>query len=297
MPALRSLFVDRRRQALVFAAVVVGAGTGLLVAAFDKLTAGVMLERLFEAPLAIQAAAPLAGLAVAALSLRWIAGGANPATADAYVENFHDRTHPMPQRPVLGRIVASIATLGSGGAMGFEGPSIYMGAAFGSVVQNRFRRFLRADETKSLLVAGAAGGVAAIFKAPATGVLFALESPYQDDIARHGLIPALVRGGHQLPHLRCPARHQAAVEPDDRRRRFQRSGPLRRCRGGTGGRLRGPGLRLVDAAGQAHCRGDAHGRSGRAVRCRVSRVGCAVAPPVRRRAHHRARVPHRCLDR
>lgn len=192
MPALRSLYVDRRRQALVIAAVVVGAGTGLLVAAFDKLTAGVMLERLFTAPLAIQAAAPVVGLAVAALSLRWIAGGANPATADAYVENFHDRTHPLPQRPVAGRIVASIATLGSGGAMGFEGPSIYLGAAFGSAVQNRFRRFLRADETKSLLVAGAAGGVSAIFKAPATGVLFALESPYQDDIARHGLIPALV---------------------------------------------------------------------------------------------------------
>jgi CIC family chloride channel protein len=192
VPALRSLYVDRRRQALVIAAVVVGAGTGLLVAAFDKLTAGVMLEHLFDAPLAIQAAAPVVGLAVAALSLRWIAGGANPATADAYVENFHDRTHPLPQRPVVGRIVASIATLGSGGAMGFEGPSIYLGAAFGSAVQNRFRRFLRADETKSLLVAGAAGGVAAIFKAPATGVLFALESPYQDDIARHGLIPALV---------------------------------------------------------------------------------------------------------
>jgi CIC family chloride channel protein len=50
----------------------------------------------------------------------------------------------------------------------------------------------RRDEMKALLVAGAAGGVAAIFKAPATGVLFALEVPYQDDIARRGLIPALV---------------------------------------------------------------------------------------------------------
>lgn len=192
VPALRSLYVDRRHQALVVAAVVVGIGTGLLVAAFDKITAGILLEHLFRAPLAVQVVVPVVGLAIAALSLRWIAGGANPATADAYVQNFHDRSHPLPQRPVAGRIIASIATLGSGGAMGFEGPSIYLGAAFGSAVQTRIRRFLRADETKSLLVAGAAGGVAAIFKAPATGVLFALESPYQDDIARHGLIPALV---------------------------------------------------------------------------------------------------------
>jgi CIC family chloride channel protein len=43
-----------------------------------------------------------------------------------------------------------------------------------------------------LLVAGAAAGVAAIFKAPATGAVFALEVPYQDDLARRMLLPSLV---------------------------------------------------------------------------------------------------------
>src|SRR5207253_7389621 len=43
-----------------------------------------------------------------------------------------------------------------------------------------------------LLVAGAAAGIAAIFKAPATGAVFALEVPYQDDLARRMLLPALV---------------------------------------------------------------------------------------------------------
>ena len=43
-----------------------------------------------------------------------------------------------------------------------------------------------------LLVAGAAAGVAAIFKAPATGAIFALEVPYQEDLARRMLLPALV---------------------------------------------------------------------------------------------------------
>ena len=42
------------------------------------------------------------------------------------------------------------------------------------------------------MVAGAAAGVAAIFKAPATGAVFALEVPYQDDLARNMLLPALV---------------------------------------------------------------------------------------------------------
>ncbi len=41
-------------------------------------------------------------------------------------------------------------------------------------------------------MAGAAAGVAAVFQAPATGVLFALESPCRRDISRHGLVAALV---------------------------------------------------------------------------------------------------------
>src|SRR5205085_11420208 len=43
-----------------------------------------------------------------------------------------------------------------------------------------------------LRVGGAAAGIAAIFKAPATGAVFALEVPYQDDLARRMLLPALV---------------------------------------------------------------------------------------------------------
>jgi CIC family chloride channel protein len=46
-----------------------------------------------------------------------------------------------------------------------------------------------------MLVAGAAAGVAAIFKAPATGAVFALEAPFQDDLARQMLLPSLVGAG------------------------------------------------------------------------------------------------------
>ncbi len=41
-------------------------------------------------------------------------------------------------------------------------------------------------------VASAAAGVAAIFKAPATGAVFSIEVPYQDDLARRMLLPAMV---------------------------------------------------------------------------------------------------------
>ena len=55
---------------------------------------------------------------------------------------------------------------GSAGAVGLEGPSIYAGSAFGLSVNSRLGRWLQRDEAKVLMTAGAAAGVAAVFKAP-----------------------------------------------------------------------------------------------------------------------------------
>src|SRR6185312_16192867 len=84
------------------------------------------------------------------------------------------------------------ATLGSGGPMGLEGPSLYSGATIGAQLQQLRRRSFRGADHRVLLVAGAAAGVAAIFKAPATGAVFALEVPYRGDLARRMLLPALM---------------------------------------------------------------------------------------------------------
>ena len=89
-------------------------------------------------------------------------------------------------------MVAGIATLGSGAPMGLEGPSLYLGTGIGDTLQRRFPRLFSAQRRRLLLVAGAGAGVAAIFKAPATGAIFALEVPYQDDLARYMLGPTLI---------------------------------------------------------------------------------------------------------
>ena len=177
------------RSVVVFAALT-GAVTGLAVAGFEWVTRYALFNHLLQAPLAVQVLAPLVGLSIAALALHVLAAGASPATADEYIKNFHQPHVPLDERPVHGRIVASVATLGLGGAMGYEGPSIYLGAALGAGLQRRFTRLFNRDDAKVLLVAGAAAGVAAIFKAPATGLVFALEVPYQEDFARRMLLPA-----------------------------------------------------------------------------------------------------------
>jgi CIC family chloride channel protein len=171
-------------------AAVTGALTGLAVAGFDRVASDQIFDRVLDAPLWLQAIGPALGLTVAALALRWL-GGDTPSTADEYIKDFHDPERRLRFRPVPGRLVASAATLGSGAAMGFEGPSIYIGAAIGTWLQVRFSRFFSRSDTKVLLVCGAAAGVAAIFKAPATGVVFALEVPYRQDLARRMLLPSM----------------------------------------------------------------------------------------------------------
>jgi len=180
-----------REHRAILLAVLVGSLTGLGVAVFDRIVAVGVFGRLARAPLAIQVGAPLVGLTLAAITLHVLGRGADPSTADEYIKNYHERGRRMDLRPVAARLLASAFTLGSGVAMGFEGPSIYLGASIGTGIQKRASRWFSRDEAKVLMVAGAAAGVAAIFKAPATGALFALEVPYQADLARRMLLPAL----------------------------------------------------------------------------------------------------------
>lgn len=179
------------RRVLLLAALT-GVLTGAAVAGFEWLTREQIFERLLTAPLAIQAVAPLVGLALAALALWYLGRGASPATSDEYIRNFHEPGRRLDLRKVPARIAGGVATLGAGGALGFEGPSLYLGASIGTAVENLRGNALRREDSKVLMVAGAAAGVAAIFKAPATGAIFALESPYRDDNARRMLLPALL---------------------------------------------------------------------------------------------------------
>ncbi len=69
--------------------------------------------------------------------------------------------------------LSSAISIGSGGPFGAEGPIIMTGGAFGSLVAQFFR--LTSAERKTLLVAGAAGGMSATFASPVSAVLLAVE--------------------------------------------------------------------------------------------------------------------------
>lgn len=187
---LRAL-ATRSHQVVIFAAVT-GAVTGLFVAAFERLVVTDAFDHILELSPWLIALLPGVGLLVALAARRVIGRGTSPATADEYLYAFHDGEHQLRPRSFVAKTLAGLATLGSGAPMGLEGPSLYSGAFIGSTLQRRLPRAFKNADRRVLLVAGAAAGVAAIFKAPATGAVFALEVPYEDDLARYMLLPALV---------------------------------------------------------------------------------------------------------
>jgi chloride channel protein, CIC family len=108
---------------------------------------------------------------------------------DAAIEAYHHRQGLIRPRVPLVKIVASAVTLGTGGSGGREGPIAQIGAGFGSYLGSLLR--LRAADRRVLMAAGMGAGVAAIFRAPLAGALFAAEVLYSSpDFESEVIIPA-----------------------------------------------------------------------------------------------------------
>jgi len=69
--------------------------------------------------------------------------------------------------------ISSAISIGTGGPFGAEGPIIMTGGAFGSLFAQAFH--MSSAERKTLLVAGAAAGMSAIFATPLAALLIAVE--------------------------------------------------------------------------------------------------------------------------
>lgn len=106
------------------------------------------------------------------------------------IDSYHNRAGRMRKRVPIVKLVATLFTLGSGGSAGSEGPMAQIGAGFGSYVADRLG--LSARERRLLLLAGAAGGISALFRAPLGAALWALEILYRKDFESEALFPSLV---------------------------------------------------------------------------------------------------------
>jgi len=113
------------------------------------------------------------------------------------------KSRMQPKVAVL-KPLSSAISIGSGGPFGAEGPIIMTGGAFGSIIAQIFN--LTASERKTLLVAGAAGGMAATFGTPIAATLLAVEMLLFEWKPR-SLIPVAIASvvataGRPLLHMR-----------------------------------------------------------------------------------------------
>ena len=174
---------------MVIGSAIVGFLTGLIMLAVKSLVHE-SEKKLLEADPWVIAAALMVGAVATVLIVRYLAAR-SPSTTDRYIDQFHGKDHPIEVGHAPGRLAASVTTGASGIPMGLEGPAVYAGSAIATWLKNRVRGLADID-LRSLMVAGAAAGVATVFKAPLAGAIFALEAPYRRNFAQSNVIPALV---------------------------------------------------------------------------------------------------------
>jgi H+/Cl- antiporter ClcA/CBS domain-containing protein len=118
-------------------------------------------------------AAPVVGALIIGLMARYgsekIRGHGIPEALEAILLG---RSLIQPKVAIL-KPISSAISIGTGGPFGAEGPIIMTGGAFGSIIAQLFH--LTAAERKTLLVAGAAAGMSAVFATPIAGTLLAVE--------------------------------------------------------------------------------------------------------------------------
>src|SRR5262245_12391619 len=118
-------------------------------------------------------AVPVAGGLICGLMARFgskaIRGHGIPEAMEQVLTN----RSRIPARITFLKPISAAVAIGTGGPFGAEGPIIATGSALGSMIGQFFRT--TPAERKTLLAAGAAAGMAAIFGSPVAAVLLAIE--------------------------------------------------------------------------------------------------------------------------
>ena len=174
----------------------VGAFVGLAIAGYDYIVNVVLWEHFSKAlSPTLLCLMPIAGMLLTGCILA-VCRVTSSSMADEVVLAYHQPDAGIAYGAALPKLAASIATMGFGASAGMEGASKWLGATISSFIQRFINRFpaLRwlHGRVETTMLAGAAAGISAIFRAPLTGAIMGIESPYKNDLAHESLIHGLV---------------------------------------------------------------------------------------------------------
>jgi CIC family chloride channel protein len=175
---------------------IIGVATGLVVTG----VAVIILEKLWPAVFGyylhhhwVTMPGVVLGFVVTGLIMQFLTPDPDEHSTEEIIRSYHNHQGDIDMQPFLPKLLAAVTTVGFGGSAALEGPSIYGGGAIGAWLWTRMQRFnLEPRDRRIMLISGAAAGMAAVFRAPLTGLVFALEMPYKDDLAHEALLPSLI---------------------------------------------------------------------------------------------------------
>jgi CIC family chloride channel protein len=179
---------QERRRRVVPRAAMVGALAGLAAAAFrhtlaaaDRLRDGLYAwAHRLTAPWGFLLMLAVCGAASGAAL--WLVRRFAPETSGSGIPHLKAVLHRLRgmrwRRVLLIKFASGTLGIGSGLALGREGPTVQMGGAIGQMVSGWLRG--NARERHILIAAGAGAGLAAAFNAPLAGVIFVLEELRRD---------------------------------------------------------------------------------------------------------------------
>lgn len=132
---------------------------------------------------------PILGLTIVYFIMKYIIRNKVSHGIPSTLYAISKRKGIMKQYQMFGSILTAPLTVGFGGSVGLEGPTVATGAAIGS---NISRMFHMNQTTRNLLIGcAAAGAMSSIFKAPVAAIIFAIEV-FSLDLTIASLLPLLL---------------------------------------------------------------------------------------------------------
>jgi CIC family chloride channel protein len=180
------------RQFILILSVFIGLGAGLAAVVIKNLVHFfqlVLTNKLGQPYYYLYFALPTLGILLTILFIKYInkkpVGHGIPSVLYAISKN----NGILARHNLYSSIVTSAITVGFGGSVGLEGPTVATGAAIGS----NLGRYFRMNYTQIILLLGCAscGAMSAIFKAPIAAIVFALEV-IMLDLTLASLVPLLI---------------------------------------------------------------------------------------------------------
>ena len=181
------------RQFVYILSIVIGFTSGVGAVVLKNLTH--FIQHLLEGKLikyyhhAFYFLFPILGLSIVYLIIKYVIRNKVSHGIPSTLFAISKRKGIMKRYQMFGSILTAPLTVGFGGSVGLEGPTVATGAAIGS---NISRMFHMNQTSRNLLIGcAAAGAMSSIFKAPIAAIIFAIEV-FSLDLTIASMLPLLL---------------------------------------------------------------------------------------------------------